>query len=67
MSQNRKGITHARANCPVCHRLSVAGGIDRETGHIVLRQHKTPAGAWCSSGRRLDVEHYVRTHPKGAS
>lgn len=56
MSQRHKGIEHNKADCPKCGRSQVAGGIDHETGHIILRYHKTkPRGPWCSNRTRVDA------------
>lgn len=53
-SQGRYG-QHARADCPSCGR-NIAGGVDHETGHIILRYHKRqPGGPWCSGRSRVDA------------
>lgn len=49
------GGQHARADCPACGRLSVAGGVDHETGQVILRRHKTAGGVWCSDRGRVDA------------
>jgi hypothetical protein len=51
-----KGVEHARADCPVCGRAGVPGGVDHETGHVILRRHKWPNAHYlCSGGRRVDA------------
>jgi len=47
------GVTHARGYCPSCYR-EVAGGVDHDTGRVVLRYHKRrPGGEWCSGRQRM--------------
>ncbi len=50
------GVQHARGNCPRCARHNVPGGVDHETGHVILRSHKLPdGGGWCSNKERVDA------------
>lgn len=47
------GIAHARGICPECHR-DVPGGVDHDTGRVILRSHKARNSTeWCSNRQRL--------------
>lgn len=49
------GGTHARGFCPACYR-DAPGGVDHETGRVILRRHRVKAGGdWCSDGDRLQA------------